>query len=274
MPPADLKHPAPGTLRSYLDGELGWLSVWRCALHVRRCRTCRAALAQEERTGRLSRALLARLELPLDTEESSSRLRVLSGATTGRPSHLHPRTILWIGSGGVAVALLLFLWVGRDRHAIPGGSAIGMDGGARIQDACCWNLDGGGPGDDGVVAVTLPGERVVALALYEDGNGSGSLSTQDPIRYGSLEAVPATRSQGRTEESESRSRDEDIVTDVCCADYDGGGRLDDGVLTWSRPGELVERVMLYEDDDGSRSFSEGDRLRWSTDVSTARKGTR
>lgn len=199
---------------------------------------------------------------------------MLSGSTLRRRSRLHLRPMLSIGGGAVAVALLLFLWVARDRHVIPGGSTTGSDAGPRIQDACCWNLDGGGPGDDGVVAVTLAGERVVALALYEDSNGSGSLSTQDPIRYGSLQAVPATTWQGRAEASESPSRDEEIVRDFCCADYDGGGRADDGVLTWSRADELVERVTLYEDEDGSRSFSAGDLLRWSTDASTSRQGTR
>ena len=54
----------------------------------------------------------------------------------------------------------------------------------------------------------------------------------------------------------------DIVLDLCCADYDGGGLPDDGLLTLNGPGEVVKLVVVYEDVDGNREFSAGDRLRY------------
>jgi len=54
----------------------------------------------------------------------------------------------------------------------------------------------------------------------------------------------------------------DIVLDLCCADYDGGGLPDDGLLTLNGPGEIVKLVVVYEDVDRNRAFSAGDRLRY------------
>ncbi|HEX7088629.1 MAG TPA: zf-HC2 domain-containing protein [Longimicrobiales bacterium] len=54
----------------------------------------------------------------------------------------------------------------------------------------------------------------------------------------------------------------DIVLDLCCADYDGGGLPDDGLLTLNGPGEVVKLVVVYEDVDRNRAFSAGDRLRF------------
>jgi predicted anti-sigma-YlaC factor YlaD len=54
------------------------------------------------------------------------------------------------------------------------------------------------------------------------------------------------------------------VKDVCCWDLDGGPRADDGVVTVSTEGEAVACVILYDDVDGSRSFSRGDVVRFAT----------
>lgn len=54
----------------------------------------------------------------------------------------------------------------------------------------------------------------------------------------------------------------DIVLDLCCADYDGGGLPDDGLVTLNGPGEVVKLVVVYEDVDKNRAFSAGDRLRY------------
>lgn len=51
------------------------------------------------------------------------------------------------------------------------------------------------------------------------------------------------------------------IRDLCCADYDGGGRSDDGVRVVAGSGEAVVDFWLYEDRDGSRSFTPGDLLR-------------
>ncbi|MFZ5623615.1 MAG: hypothetical protein ACOY71_04185 [Gemmatimonadota bacterium] len=50
--------------------------------------------------------------------------------------------------------------------------------------------------------------------------------------------------------------------DRCCADYDGGGVADDGIVVIADRREHVRRVALYEDVDGSRGYTRGDVLRF------------
>ena len=52
------------------------------------------------------------------------------------------------------------------------------------------------------------------------------------------------------------------TVDRCCEDFDGGGDRDDGMLVVSRRGSEVQRLAIYEDLDGSRSFTAGDALRF------------
>lgn len=53
-----------------------------------------------------------------------------------------------------------------------------------------------------------------------------------------------------------------MTVDRCCQDLDGGGAADDGLLVVSRKGTTVKRLAIYEDLDGSRSFTPADRLRF------------
>jgi len=52
------------------------------------------------------------------------------------------------------------------------------------------------------------------------------------------------------------------TVDRCCEDFDGGGDRDDGMLVVSRQGSDVQRLAIYEDLDGSRSYTAGDALRF------------
>ncbi len=52
------------------------------------------------------------------------------------------------------------------------------------------------------------------------------------------------------------------TVDRCCQDLDGGGDADDGLLIEVRGGSVVRRLAIYEDRDGSRSFTTGDRMRF------------
>ena len=52
------------------------------------------------------------------------------------------------------------------------------------------------------------------------------------------------------------------TVDRCCEDFDGGGDRDDGMLVVSRRGSEVQRLAIYEDLDGSRSYTAGDALRF------------
>lgn len=49
-----------------------------------------------------------------------------------------------------------------------------------------------------------------------------------------------------------------FTVDRCCQDLDGGGRADDGLLVVSRSGHAVQRLQIYEDRDGSGSFTAAD----------------
>jgi hypothetical protein len=53
-----------------------------------------------------------------------------------------------------------------------------------------------------------------------------------------------------------------LTIDRCCQDLDGGGAADDGLLVVSSGGTAVERLSIYEDRDGSRSYTPGDSLRF------------
>jgi hypothetical protein len=53
-----------------------------------------------------------------------------------------------------------------------------------------------------------------------------------------------------------------IAADHCCQDLDGGGDADDGLLVVSRRGEPLARLAVYEDRDGSHSYTPGDLLRF------------
>lgn len=51
--------------------------------------------------------------------------------------------------------------------------------------------------------------------------------------------------------------------DQCCQDLDGGGDADDGLLVVARKGSEVKRLAIYEDRDGSRSFTPSDIIRFA-----------
>ena len=100
-------------------------------------------------------------------------------------------------------------------------------------DSCCQDLDGGGTADDGFV-LEARGRQISRLRLYEDRDGNGTLSSADLVRFarGSVAAVSG--------ESDART------TRICCADLDGEGPADDGVLIMSEADESVVLAAVYE----------------------------
>lgn len=100
-------------------------------------------------------------------------------------------------------------------------------------DSCCQDLDGGGVADDGFV-LEARGRQVRRLRLYEDRDGSRTLSSADLVRF-ARGAVPAVAG-----ESDART------TRICCADLDGEGPADDGVLIMSEADESVVLAAVYE----------------------------
>jgi hypothetical protein len=62
--------------------------------------------------------------------------------------------------------------------------------------------------------------------------------------------------------SAAREGHGEVVRDACCEDHDGGAYADDGLLTLNLPGERVAVVVIYEDVDGSGTFTPGDIVRY------------
>ena len=52
------------------------------------------------------------------------------------------------------------------------------------------------------------------------------------------------------------------TVDRCCADLDGGGKADDGVLVETVQGHRVRRIMLYEVQDADRAWTPGEMIRF------------
>lgn len=161
--------------------------------------------------------------------EIAARLRRPAAPASRDPRF--PRLRLW--PGRIAAAL-----GGAGAGALAAALAAAALAGIRLEspatttiDRCCYDLDGGGPADDGVLIEVRPGERVLRLRVYEDRDGSGGWSGPDLVRFargpdpvlrGGLDAAP-------------------LAVDRCCDDYDGGGAADDGLLV-VRAG--VDRVVL------------------------------
>ena len=103
-------------------------------------------------------------------------------------------------------------------------------------DRCCYDLDGGGDADDGVLILAQRDDRVHRLRVYEDRDGSRSLTPADLVRLdrGARPAVHGLAGEG-------------IVTiERCCLDFDGGGPDDDGLLVIGVPPDRVLMAAIYE----------------------------
>jgi len=77
-----------------------------------------------------------------------------------------------VSADGRAAARLLK----QVRHASTAGAT-------HVHDVCCFNLDGGGRGDDGLLTISLPGQVVDCVVLYEDQAGTRAFSPRDPVRF-------------------------------------------------------------------------------------------
>ena len=103
-------------------------------------------------------------------------------------------------------------------------------------DRCCYDLDGGGEADDGVLIEALRDERVRRLRLYEDRDRTGSFTPGDLLRL-DRGAEPAVHGHGAA----------GLVTiERCCLDFDGGGPDDDGLLVIGVPPDRVVMAAIYE----------------------------
>ena len=118
-------------------------------------------------------------------------------------------------------------------------------------DRCCYDFDGGGDADDGVVVLAEPDARVHQLRVYEDLDGSRSFTPGDLVRL-DRGGGPAMH----------RAATEGLVTiEHCCLDFDGGGPADDGLIVIGVPPDRVVMAAIYERRAGEGSGSAGFPLR-------------
>ncbi|HEU4588083.1 MAG TPA: hypothetical protein VFS11_05530 [Gemmatimonadales bacterium] len=108
-----------------------------------------------------------------------------------------------------------------------------------VVDHCCADLDGGGVPDDGVRVILGRGGRVKGVSVYEDRDGAGALTPGATLRYSGAgtQKFPARLPPGLQ------------TIRHCCADYDGGGLPDDGVLVLAVPPDRVLMAVVYEQDE-------------------------
>ncbi len=141
------------------------------------------------------------------------------------------RLLLGITGGGLIVALVAAAFAIGNRDRGVGGLGI-----ARTVDHCCRDLDGGGSADDGILILTSKGEAVRRLLIYEDGDGTGSYSEGDLIRF----------HRGATPVIAKQISERTIIHHQCCMDYDGGGHNDDGLIVVGVPPDIVLMAAIYE----------------------------
>jgi hypothetical protein len=112
-------------------------------------------------------------------------------------------------------------------------------------DRCCYDLDGGGAADDGVVLVAERDAQVRRLRVYEDRDGSGAFTEPDLVRLDRGAALAMHAAPGRG-----------LVTiERCCLDFDGGGRDDDALLVLGVPPDRVVMAAIYEHPRASSATS-------------------
>lgn len=114
-------------------------------------------------------------------------------------------------------------------------------------DRCCYDLDGGGDADDGVVVLAEPDARVHRLRIYEDRDRSGSYTDGDVVRLdrGGSPAMHRAAAGGL------------VTIEHCCLDFDGGGPADDGLVVIGVPPDRVVMAAIYERPAGTRDERAG-----------------
>lgn len=155
-------------------------------------------------------------------------------AASGAPSR-----ILWASLAAGVVGLATGGWLLAVRPA-----------GRVTIDRCCFDLDGGGRPDDGVLVVTRPGQRVERLRVYEDVDRSGGWSDGDRLRFerGGAPVLTGPPAAG-------------AIATECCLDWDGGGAADDGLMIVRSSPDRVVMAAIYETGPGSIASITGWQLR-------------
>jgi hypothetical protein len=106
-----------------------------------------------------------------------------------------------------------------------------------LVDRCCYDLDGGGEEDDGVLIAAERDAQVHRLQVYEDRDQSRRFSAGDVIRLdrGNMPSMGTGAGEGL------------VTTRHCCIDLDGGGPSDDALLVIGVPPDRVVMAAIYEE---------------------------
>jgi hypothetical protein len=172
----------------------------------------------------LDRALRAIRFRPRESLEPELLGRVRRGDDVAAAPRALPRLSGGVWAAGAAAALALAGLRG-DRSA------------AEVTvDRCCYDLDGGGVADDGVLLLAERDDRVRRLRVYEDRDGSGAYTGTDLVRL----------DRGATPAMFGAAAAELITIERCCLDFDGGGRDDDALLVMGVPPDRVMMAAIYE----------------------------
>ncbi len=107
-------------------------------------------------------------------------------------------------------------------------------------DRCCYDLDGGGVPDDGVLIEAQRDDRVHRLRVYEDRDRSGTYTSADLLRL----------DRGREPAVHGPGVGGLVTIERCCLDFDGGGPSDDGLLVIGIPPDRVVMAAIYERREG------------------------
>jgi hypothetical protein len=147
------------------------------------------------------------------------------------PRRRHPALAALAATLTLAAGVALVLWT-------PGTVTV---------DRCCYDLDGGGDADDGVVVFAERDARVHQLRIYEDLDRSGSFTGADLVRLdrGASPAMHEAAAEGL------------VTIEHCCLDFDGGGPADDGLVVLGVPPDRVIMAAIYERSDGRRDRPAG-----------------
>ncbi len=124
------------------------------------------------------------------------------------------------------------------------GTALALRApGPVVVDRCCYDLDGGGDADDGVVVIGERDARVHQLRIYEDLDGSGTFTPGDLVRL----------DRGGSPAMHGAPADGLVTVEHCCLDFDGGGPADDGLLVIGVPPDRVVMAAIYERPAGAEA---------------------
>jgi hypothetical protein len=154
--------------------------------------------------------------------ELLNRLR-LGDAPRGSPSRWTRRNLVSAAVAVLAAATAMSFWF------VSRGAVVTVD-------RCCYDLDGGGKADDGVLVLAERDSKVHRLRVYEDLDGSATFSPGDIVRLdrGEKPAIHGVQLEGI------------VTTRRCCVDLDGGGPQDDGLLVMGAPPDQVFMAAIYE----------------------------